>query len=53
MRGVLWIVDVLEKHEVVAPRTLHEILQLFYDDDLVFLPEKELLRRIRRLAKLR
>ncbi len=51
-RGVLWVTDELEKHEVVPPSRLHQALRLLQDDDLVFLPEDELLRRIRRLAKL-
>ena len=50
-RGVLWITDELEAHEIVPARLLHDVLRLFYEDDLVFLPEDELLRRIRRLAK--
>jgi predicted nucleic acid-binding protein len=52
VRGVLWTIDELENHEVVSLRTLHEALELFRDDDLVFLPEAELVRRIRRLSKL-
>lgn len=51
-RGVLWVTDELEKHELVPPSRLHQALRLLQDDDLVFLPEDELVRRIRRLAKL-
>jgi hypothetical protein len=51
-RGVLWIIDELETHRVVPVRRLHDALQLFHEDDFVFLPEAEILRRLRRLAKL-
>lgn len=51
-RGVLWVTDELEKHDLVPPSRLHQALRLLQDDDLVFLPEDELVRRIRRLAKL-
>lgn len=51
-RGVLWITDELEKHEVMLPAHLHQALKLLQEDELVFLPEDELVRRIRRLAKL-
>jgi hypothetical protein len=30
---------------------LHDALRLLHEDDLVFLPEDELLRRVRRLAR--
>lgn len=52
VRGVLWIIDELEARAVVPVRRLHEVLQRFQEDDLVFLPEAEILRRLRRLAKL-
>lgn len=52
VHGVLWATDEMEAHEIVAPAELHAALRLFHDDDLVFLPEAELLRRIRRLARL-
>lgn len=51
-RGVLWVTDELEKHDVAPPSRLHQALQVLQDDELVFLPEEELVRRIRRLAKL-
>ncbi len=51
-RGVLWITDELEKHDTVPLPQLYEALQLFHDDDLVFLPRNETLKRLRRLAKL-
>lgn len=51
-RGVLWVTDELETRNVVPLSRLHEALRLLQDDDLVFLPEDELARRIRRLARL-
>ena len=52
VRGVLWVIDELESHEIVPLRRLHDTLQLFHDDDLVFLPADEVVRRIRRLRRL-
>ncbi len=51
-RGVLWVTDELEANGIVPLPLLHEALQLFHDDGLVFLPREEILRRIRRLAQL-
>jgi predicted nucleic acid-binding protein len=52
VHGVLWITDELEEHGIVAAQRLHDALCLLRDDVLVFLPEDELARRIRRLARL-
>ena len=52
VRGVLWVIDELESHGIVPLRRLHDTLQLFHDDDLVFLPVDEVVRRIRRLRRL-
>ena len=52
VRGVLWAIDELERNEAVPLQALHEALELFRDDTLVFLPADELLKRLRRLAKL-
>lgn len=51
-RGVLWATDELEAHRIVSPRRLHKALRLFHEDTLVFLPEDEILRRLRRLARM-
>lgn len=51
-RGVLWATDELELHRIVSPRRLYKALRLFQEDTLVFLPEEEVLRRLRRLAKM-
>lgn len=52
VRGVLWVTDELETHKVLTTRRLLEVLRLLHDDDFVFLPEDELVRRIRRLSRL-
>ncbi len=52
VHGVLWTTDELEAHGVVPLAAIHEALRLFRDDALGFLPPEELLRRIRRLARL-
>ena len=49
---MLWTTDEMEAHGVVPLQVLYDVLRLFRDDDLVFLPADELLRRIRRLAQL-
>jgi len=51
VRGVLWVIDELEARGIVSLQRLHEVLRLFHEDDLVFLPEAEILCRIRRIAK--
>ena len=51
-RGVLWITDELEAHGIADARVLHDALCLLQQDTLVFLPGDELLKRIRRLARL-
>ena len=51
VRGVLWITDELEKHDIVPLPRLYDALQLFHDDGLVFLPRNEIMPRLRRLAK--
>ena len=52
VRGVLWITDELEANNVVPAERLHHALQIFHDDDLVFLPKDEIARRLKRLKKL-
>jgi len=51
-RGVLWATDELESHKIVSPRRLHKALRLLHEDTLVFLPDKEILRRLRRIARM-
>ncbi len=52
VRGVLWATDEAEAHGIVTPRILYDALRLFPDDDLVFLPPDEIVRRLRRLGRL-
>jgi predicted nucleic acid-binding protein len=49
VHGVLWVVDELASRRVVSPRRLYEVLRFFRDDDLVFLPDAEVRRRMTRL----
>lgn len=52
VRGVLWATDQMEEHGTASNRRLYDALQLFHDDAMVFLPTREIARRIRRLAQL-
>ena len=52
VHGILWVTDELESHGIASPLKLHDALQLLHDDPLVFLPDDEVLRRIRHLARL-
>jgi hypothetical protein len=52
VHGVLWLTDELETHSIVPLRRLYDALRILHEDDLVFLPKDEVLRRIRRLARL-
>lgn len=52
VHGVLWLTDELEAHTIVSLRRLHDALRILHEDDLVFLPADEVLRRIRRLARM-
>ena len=52
VHGVLWVTDELESHGIASPRKLYDALRLLHDDPLVFLPDDEVLRRIKHLARL-
>ena len=52
VHGVLRATDEMEAHGILPLQVLYDALRLFRDDDLVFLPADEVLRRIRRLAQL-
>jgi len=52
VHGVLWIIDELERHDVLRPKRLHHALQQLSGDKAVFLPREELTRRLRHFAKL-
>ncbi len=51
VHGVLWATDEMESLGVVPIQVLHNALQLFLEDALVFLPANEMRRRIRRLSR--
>ena len=51
VRGVLWVTDELETHAIVEHAVLYDTLKFFHRDDTIFLPENEVLRRLRRLAQ--
>ena len=51
VHGVLWATDEMEALGVVPIQVLHNALQLFLEDELVFLPAQETRRRIRRLSR--
>ena len=51
VHGVLWATDEMEAQGVVSVEVLHNALQLFLEDELVFLPADETRRRIRRLVR--
>ncbi len=51
VRGVLWVTDELETHNIVEPEILRDALRVFRDDDAIFLPEDQVLRRFRRLSQ--
>ena len=50
-RGVLWVVDELERHGIVPLRRLYDALRVFHDDDMIFLPKDEVARRIGQIEK--
>ena len=49
--GVLWAIDQMEEHEVSPIAALYDALHVLLDDVLVFLPDHEIQKRIRRLAR--
>ena len=51
VHGVLWATDEMESQGVVSVEVLHNALQLFLEDELVFLPADETRRRIRGLSR--
>ena len=51
VHGILWIIDELERTHLSTPQQLYEALRLFAEDDLVFLPQVEIRRRIRHFQR--
>ena len=50
--GVLWVTDELERHQMVELRILHDAFEIFHEDDTIFLPKNEVVRRLRRLGRM-
>jgi len=48
VRGVLWVIDELHRHNLVPVATLLEALTLFATDDTVRLPARDVQALIRR-----
>lgn len=52
VHGVLWITDRLEAEGIETYETLLKALEMLYADPVVFLPDKEIQARIKRLKAL-
>ena len=50
--GIIWAIDELEVHTDTPAWLLVEALQVFSDDPMVWLPDDELQKRIKKLKKL-
>jgi predicted nucleic acid-binding protein len=48
--GVLWIIDELARHQACAPGLLITALDVWRSDPAVFLPDAEIVERLRRLS---
>lgn len=53
VRGVLWVIDELQRHKIVPVETILEALALFAADATVRLPAREVSASIRRYQTLR
>ena len=51
VHGILWVIDELERTHLATPQQLYEALRLFEEDDLVFLPQAEIRKRIRHFQR--
>lgn len=51
VHGVLWVIDEMRNHKVVNPSVLHRALSIFKNDEMVFLPEREIETRLRSLKR--
>ena len=50
VHGVIWMLDEMDRLAVVEPARLAVAIQILLDDPLVFLPDRELRRRLYRLG---
>ena len=51
VHGVLWVIDEMRNHKIVNPSVLHKALSIFKNDEMIFLPEKEIKIRLRSLKR--
>ena len=51
VHGVLWIIDQMRDHKIVNASVLYRALSIFKNDEMVFLPEKEIEARLRSLKQ--
>ena len=49
VHGVIWALDEFHRHAVVEPDRLALAIEALLEDPLVFLPDRELRQRLRRL----
>ena len=49
VHGVLWVIDEMYNHKIVNPAVLHRALSIFKNDEIIFLPEREIEIRLRSL----
>lgn len=51
VHGVLWGIDEMRNHKIVNPSVLYRALSIFKNDEMVFLPEREIEMRLRSLKR--
>ena len=51
VHGVLWIIDQMRNHKIANASVLYRALSIFKNDEMVFLPEKEIETRLRSLKQ--
>lgn len=51
VHGVIWVLDEMHRLAVVDPGRLAVAIQVLLDDPLVFLPDRELHRRLRQMRR--
>lgn len=51
VHGVLWVIDEMRNNKIVNPSVLHRALSIFKNDEMIFLPEREIEMRLRSLKR--
>ncbi len=51
VHGVLWVIDEMRNNKTVNPSVLHRALSIFKNDEMIFLPEREIEMRLRSLKR--